>query len=267
MPAANADRAIRSVADAAGFDDRPTAKRIGLLLLATDHTSERDFERVCVPLGISVHCARIEYANPTTVENLRRMTPRLTDGAGLILPGEALDALYYACTAASVAIGDGVVREALGRAKPSVPVVTPPSAALLAFAALGLRRLALLTPYTAAVTNEVAGYLEDHGTAIGGVACFGLEDDREMARLNADAIVAAAERSVGPDDEGLFVSCTALRVLEVADRIEQRIGRPVVTSNQAALWHVLHLIGVAPPADAGGVLMRRPLPSPAAEVA
>ena len=263
-------REIASVADLAAFDEQPTRKRIGLLLLATDHTTERDFERVCVPLGISVHCARIEYANPTTVDNLRRMTPRLTDGAGLILPGETLDALYYACTAASVAIGDGTVREALGRAKPGVPVVTPPSAALAAFTALGLGRLALLTPYTAAVTDEVAGYFEGHGLAIGGVACFGLDDDREMARLTGDAIVAAAARAVGPQDDGLFVSCTALRAFSVVDRIEQRIGRPVVTSNQAALWQVLRLIGVTPPADAGGMLMRRPLPGaapPAAEVA
>ena len=259
-------REIASVADLAAFDEQPTRKRIGLLLLATDHTTERDFERVCVPLGISVHCARIEYANPTTVDNLRRMTPRLTDGAGLILPGESLDAIYYGCTAASVAIGDAVVVAAIQAAKPGVPVVTPTGAAFQAFTALGLRRIALLTPYSPTVTAEVVAYFERHGLTIGGAACFGLEDDREMARLTGDAVVAAAERTIGADDDGLFVSCTALRAFAVADRIEQRIGRPVVTSNQAALWQVLHLAGEAPPADAGGRLMRM-LPQPAAQVA
>ena len=253
---------ISSVARHASFVDRPTAKRIGLVLLATDHTTERDFERVLVPLGISVHCNRIAYANPTTAENLRRMIPRLTESAALILPGEDLDAIYYACTAASVAIGDAVVVGAIREAKPNVPATTPTLAARAAFAALGVRRLALLTPYSRTVTSDMAAYFRSAGLAIAHAGCFGLEDDREMARLTEDAIVTAAQATIGADDEALFVSCTALRAFEAVDRIERAIGRPVVTSNQAGLWQALHLAGITPPPDAGGQLMRVP-PAPA----
>jgi maleate isomerase len=246
---------IASVADSARFVERPTATRIGLVLLATDHTTERDFARVCVPLGVSVHGSRIAYANPTTAENLRRMLPRLAEGARLILPDEALDAIYYACTSASVAIGDEAVVAAIGTAKPGVPVVTPTLAARAALAALGAHRVALLTPYTRTVTAEMADYFTRAGIEITRARCFGLDDDRAMARLTQDAIVEAALRTIESSDEALFISCTALRAFEAVGRIEREIGRPVITSNQAGLWQALHLAGVVPPAAAGGRLM------------
>lgn len=77
------------------FDDRPIAKRIGLVILATDHTTEPDFQRLVASPKIGLYTARIPYANPTTPENLRRMQPGLTVGAGLILPDEDLDAICY----------------------------------------------------------------------------------------------------------------------------------------------------------------------------
>lgn len=256
-----------SVAGLARFDAQPTAKRIGLVLLATDHTTERDFERVLVPRNVSVHCSRIAYENPTTVENLRRMMPRLTEGAALILPDEDLDAIYYACTAASMAIGDPVVIAAIQAAKPGVPIITPTMAARAALAALGTSRIALLAPYSKAVTAEMADYFSGGGVTVNRASCFELADDRAMARLSQDAIVEAAEQAVTDDDEALFISCTAVRAFEAVERIEQRIGRPVVTSNQAALWQLMHLAGIAPPDTGGGRLMRLAPGSAAAKVA
>ena len=81
-------------------------KRVGLIVLATDHTSEPDFQRLVASPRIGVYAARIAYANPTTTENLRRMQPGLTAGAALLLPGEPLDVICYSCTSASVVIGD-----------------------------------------------------------------------------------------------------------------------------------------------------------------
>ena len=128
---------IRSVAQAAQFDAQPAALRIGLITLATDLTSERDFARICGPRDIAVHVARIAYENPTTAESLRAMQPRLSESAALILPGEALGAIAYSCTAASVLIGDQAVREAVDAGRPGVPCVTPIGAALGALRSLG----------------------------------------------------------------------------------------------------------------------------------
>ncbi len=138
------------------FDDRPLPKRVGLVILATDHTSEPDFRRMVASDRIGLYVARIAYANPTTPENLRRMQPRLSEGAGLILPEEALDLVCYSCTSASVVMGDDAVEEAIREAKPGVTVVTPPLAARRALDALGARRIAVLTPYTVETSRPMA---------------------------------------------------------------------------------------------------------------
>ena len=239
------------------YDEAPP--RIGLVLLATDHTSERDFARLVTPTGIAVHASRIAYENPTTPRNLHEMQPRLEEGAALILPGEMLDAICYSCTAASVVIGDDEVEAAISRAKPGAAVVTPPAAARAGLRALGVRRISILTPYTIETSTPMVAYFARHGFEVAGLTCFGLEDDRVMARVAPQAIVAAARGAMAPDAEALFISCTALRAAEVAARIEAEIGRPVVTSNLASAWMCLSLAGGrAPEGEAAQLLRVRP---------
>jgi len=240
------------------LDTRPAETRIGLICLATDHTSEADYAAILGPLGGHLHTARIAYANPTNKQNLLKMLPRLQEAASLILPGEPLDALCYSCTAASVVMGDAAVGEAIYAAKPGVPVVTPVSAARAGFRALGVRRIAVLTPYTEAVTAELVDYFRAHGLDVADAACLGLEDDREMARVDRDSILAAARRVRTDDADALFISCTALRAMAVVEAVEEAIGRPVVTSNQASIWYALRAAGVAAAVAGYGRLLSLP---------
>ena len=246
---------IRQAAQPPALDPRPLEKRIGLVILATDHTSEPDFRRMVASERIGVYVARIPYANPTTPENLRKMQPALTAGTGLILPDEQLDAICYSCTSASVVIGDAEIEAAIDAAKPGVPVVTPPAAAIRGMNALGVRRISLLTPYTVETTRPMAAYFAGHGFDLASVTCLGFDDDREMARIPHQAIVEAAKDAIAPDAEALFISCTALRSAHVAADIEAAIGRPVVTSNQATAWNCLRLCGDETARPEGGRLM------------
>lgn len=234
------------------------ARRVGLVVLATDHTTEADFRRMVAGDGIGVYVARIPYANPVTPETLRRMEPEIEAGAGLILPGETLDAVCYSCTSASVVIGEEAVTRAVGRAKPGVPVVTPPDAAARALRGLGAGRISILTPYTAETSEAVAGYFAGRGFGVASLACLGLHDDREMARIAPDSLVEAAIEAVAPDADALFISCTALRSAMVAATIETAIGRPVVTSNLATAWACLRLCGDALPRPELGRVMTLP---------
>ncbi|WP_372394936.1 ectoine utilization protein EutA [Azospirillum sp. HJ39] len=253
---------LRSAAPLA-FDARPVEKRIGLVVLATDHTTEPDFRRMVSGERIGVYTARIAYANPTTPENLRRMQPRLAEGAALILPDEPLDAICYSCTSASVVMGDAAIEAAIAAVKPGVPVITPPAAARRGLTALGARRIAVLTPYTEETSRPMATYFAGHGFDIARFTCFGLDDDREMARIVPASLVRAAVEAMPADADALFISCTALRSAAVAAEIEAIIGRPVVTSNQATAWTALRLCGDDRPRPDGGLLMTLPLPGEA----
>lgn len=240
------------------LDERPLAARIGLIILATDHTTEPDFRRMVASDRVGVYVARIPYANPTTPENLRRMQPSITEAARLILPDETLDAICYSCTSASVVIGDAEIEASIQAAKPGVTVVTPPAAAMAGLRTLGARRISVLTPYTVETSRPMAAYFASHGFDLASFTCLGLDDDREMARIAPSAIVAAAKGAVATDAEALFISCTALRAASVVAEIEQAIGRPVVTSNQATAWQCLRIAGDRTPHPEWGRLLSLP---------
>jgi maleate isomerase len=241
--------------------DRP--RRLGLILLATDLTTERDVARLVPPDAAAVHATRVVYANPTTPENLRRMAPLLEAAAELLVPGATLDAICFSCTAASVVIGDGAVCEAVQRARPGVPVITPIAAGCAALRALDVHRIALLTPYLAETTRPVAARLAEEGFDVMRSSCLGLEDDREMARLEAASLIDAAVMADDLRAEALFVSCTALPALEAVSEIEARLGKPVVTSNQASIWAMRRAAGIGTVPEGYGSLFARTAQWPA----
>lgn len=237
--------------------------RLGVIALATDLTFERDAARLIGWDEATVHVARIPFENPTTPDSLRAMGPRIAAAAGLLVPGADLAAVAFACTAASVTIRNAVVRAAIAEVRPGVPVLTPSSAGVAALRALGARRIALLTPYLAETTAPMVGFFEAAGFSVVRVGCFGLADDRDMARLDHDSLIEAAVTLDGPDVEAVFLSCTAMPSLEVIEAIEARLGKPAVGSNQATLWAMRALAGL--PAGPRGVGRLLSLPGPDAD--
>ncbi len=239
---------------AVDLDHRPLPRRIGLVTLATDHTTEVDFA-VLPPHGVGVYATRIPFANPVTPETLAAMARDVTAAAALILPDEDLDAVVYSCTSASVVIGDEAVRDAIGLGKPSAQAITPISAGFAALRALEAQRITLLTPYTPRTTQPMADCFEGGGFALQGVSCLNLTDDREMARISHATIIEAARAALAPDSQALFIACTAVRACAIIDRIEDAVGVPVVSANSATLWAAARACGVTG-AVAPGQLMR-----------
>lgn len=223
--------------------EKKTAPRVGLIALSTDLTSEGDAAAVLPAAGVALHTTRVAFENPTTPESLLRMQPLLTDAARLLIPGVPLAAIWYSCTAASAIIGDAAVEAAIAAGRPDVPVLTPPQAAKAAFSRLGLRRIAVLTPYLAQTTQGLIGYFEAGGIDVVSTLSLGIEDDRDMARVSRASILAAATAADHPEAEALFVSCTALPAMAAVADLEAMLGKPVVTSNQAALWRLGALTG------------------------
>ena len=215
-----------------------------------------EFARIADKAGAPAS-ARVQWLIDTP-ERLRAMEPDLAGGAELILPGEALDAIVYGCTSASVCIGDDVVREQVARGKPGCPVVTPVSAALKGLQALKAKRISVLTPYVPETSRPMAALFEEQGFAIDRFTCLNMTDDREMARIAPDDIVVLAGEATDRKSDALFISCTALRAAGVIGRIEAETGVAVLSSNYAAAWNAARICGVAG-ALAPGRLMGLPL--------
>ena len=246
---------------APALDDRPLRARVGLIVLATDHTTEPDFARMVAPRGIGVYATRIPFANPVTPASLAAMAGDIAGAAALILPGEPLDAVVYSCTSASVVIGDAAVRAAITAGKPEAAPITPISAGFAALRAIGARRISLLTPYDAATTGAMARCFEAGGVDLVGATGLGLTDDRAMARITPAALAEAARAATLPGSEALFLACTAVRAASAIAAIEAAAAVPVVTANLATAWNALRICGDQG-AAAPGHLMTLPMVAP-----
>ena len=218
---------------------------IGLIVLATDHTVEHEFRKMLAIDGVAFYETRIRNAadiNPTT---LAEMEKGMAAAAGVILPGIKLDVVAYGCTSGTVVIGEEKVFARIHEARPGVACTTPITAALAAVHGLGVQRVALLTPYVRAINDTMRDYIEARGVGVTRMASFEHANDNEVARIDAASLRAAVEHlAQNADVDGIFVSCTSLRIAELIPELEARIGKPVISSNFAMAWHALRLAGV-----------------------
>jgi maleate isomerase len=234
--------AIRSFP--AQSDGGPTRHgAIGLVALATDHVCELDLRRIIPQDRLPLYVGRIGFAPEITVETLGAMRDGITAAASLILAGGRLDVLAYGCTSGTMVIGEDEVFARLRAARPGIACTSPPTAALAALQALRLHRIAVLTPYTEGVNHRVVEYFTARGLDIAAFGAFNKESDAEIATIAPASIIAAAQALDAPDIDGIFLSCTGLRGVAVVDELEARLGKPVVTSNQAMAWHAMRLAG------------------------
>jgi len=85
-------------------------------------------------------------------------------------------------------------------------------------------------------------WLEARGIAVPVMGSFNNPVDDEVARITIEATRdAAIELARSPEVEGILVSCTSLRTLEIIADVERATGKPMVSSNQAQAWHMLRL--------------------------
>ena len=218
--------------------------RIGLIALSTDFTIEQDYRNICHQLPVDIFVNRIPFENPLNHENYLKMADHISDVSSQILPSEEIDIIAYGCTSGTIAIGSDRIKEEVNKTKPKAKVTTPITAALRAFKHLGLKNIAVLTPYPKDVNVTVYDYLIDHNIGVESFSSFNLEYDSEIAQVSLDSL----EKEIAKIDlskvDGLFVSCTALKIVDVLDKIEKKQNTIVISSNQAIIWDCLRSVGV-----------------------
>ena len=230
--------------------------RLGLIVLQVDETIEQEFRRLFAPESARLHVTRIPSGAELTPDTIARMAAALPAAASL-LPGP-LDAVGYACTSGTTLIGADRVRDLVRGAVQSRSVTDPLTAALARCHALGLGRIGIVSPYIASVAEPIRAAFEADGIAVPATLSFGEDIEARVARI-APASIAEAARTLArraPLD-GLFLSCTNLRKLDVLAPLSADLGVPVLSSNQCLAWHMAALAGLAPVSQHAG---RRPPP-------
>ncbi|HLI10392.1 MAG TPA: aspartate/glutamate racemase family protein [Alphaproteobacteria bacterium] len=230
---------------------------IGLMVLATDHTIEHEWRKMLALDGVAFYESRLYNSTEINPDTLRAMEGLLKDAAAVIRPGERLDVMAYGCTSGSMVMGEETVFARIREARPGIACTTPITAALAAFGTLGVRRIALLTPYIDEINQMMRRYIEARGVAVPVMGSFNHSIDNEVARITPASIEAAAlELGRHPGVDAVFVSCTSLRVAEHVEAFEAKLGKPVTSSNHAMAWHALRLAGYKEAVPGFGRLLR-----------
>ncbi|MDH4566889.1 Asp/Glu racemase [Pseudomonas sp. BN414] len=219
--------------------------RVGLIALSADVAIERDFHRMASTDDVAVFTTRIRLREPNSEETFRELERDLPNIARLILPRSRLDVAVFGCTAASMLIGTREVEAAVQLGREGIPVTNPAIAVVEALRAIGAKRIAMLTPYTVSVTESAVEFIESNGFEVHSAACLGVDVDDTHARISEEVLLQQALALDWQDVDAIFLSCTAIRSLNVIDRLEQETGKFVISSNQAAFWHALRLGKVA----------------------
>lgn len=226
-----------------------------MVVPATDQVSEVAFAEMLRGHPVSMVVSRVAFENPVVMSNLSRMVDDLTRATALLLPDGRIDVVAFSCTSGTVAAGVDRVARAIDAAKPGIPFTTPITAAVAAFRHLGVRRIAVLTPYIDEVNEAIRGFLEAAGLDVVEFGSFHLRTEQEIARVPPEAIAAAGRSIMGPGAEALFISCTGLQGHAAIATLEAATGRPVVTSNQAQVWEALSRLRYGRPVHGYGRLL------------
>lgn len=217
--------------------------KIGYILLATEQTVQDDVIRLRPP-GVGIHFARAAIADSITSETLAAQADLLADCAATLLPDGSLDVVCYACTSGSLVIGEERVFSELQRGAHGARPTSLITGVIRALRRLEARRIVVATPYLDEVNRREVDYLRQAGFEVISMCGLDLEKDSDMVRVAPDYIAEFALAQDRAEADAIFVSCGALRTLEVVGEIEARAGKPVVCSNQAMIWDCLRLAGI-----------------------
>ena len=217
--------------------------RIGLIALASDFMIEKDFINVIKDKNIDFFVNRIECYNPLTRENLIKMSEKVTEVTKDILPDEKIDCVVYACTSGTIAAGYNSIEKKVKIAKPEAKVTTPSTAAIKALKKLKIQKLSIFTPYSKRLNDEVVEYFKKENFEVTSNSYFDIESDIDIGKVDQNYLYEVLSKIDLKDADALFVSCTALPVLPIIDKLEKKLNKPVLSSNQALIWDTLENIG------------------------
>ena len=229
--------------------------KVGLITLSTDQTIEGDFNNICKNLPLEIFINRIHNQNPLTKENLLKMEDDLESVTNKILPNEKINTIAYGCTSGTIAIGEDKVKEKILLAKPGCYVTTPVTSAIKAFQQMNIKKIALFTPYPDAVNKTILEYFIKKNIEVSSFASLNLNLDSEFANVDPNYILEISPTLEIKNVDALFISCTALPVLNILSKLENKLQKPVLSSNQTLIWDTLRSIGYISPIKGYGKLL------------
>jgi len=212
----------------------------GVLIPSTNTTCEIEYSRL--PPSLQAHYGRLLTSgagpfSPSRNEDI--------DHQSKLLGTAKVEAISLAQTSASLFADDydaDVTRRMSAGA--GVPAITSAQAIGRAVQALGARRIALVSPYSPAVIERAKHYYESkYGLAVVALEGFAATDSYMIGKLGPENARDAFARIDRPEIEILVVPGGNFPTMSFVAAWEREFGKPVITTNQAALWAMMQIMG------------------------
>lgn len=219
-----------------------TRARLGMLLPSGNAAAEAQFNAM-LPAGVSLHTTRLKLTGSSD-EELLAMTERVEEASSL-LADACVDLILFHCTAVTTwSVEMDRTLPARITAATNVPATATSRALLAAFKALNVRKVVMVTPYIEATNKRETAFLEAHQINVLKDVGLGISQAKDMISVEPGEWYRLVRANAHAEADAYFISCTAVRSLEVIEDLERDLGRPVVTSNQVAAWHSLRSMGL-----------------------
>ena len=231
--------------------------RIGILTPHADVGPESEF-RAMATSAISIHAARVPlgaYKPGGTMDrtiasdHVRAFAePPVVDDAAELLAAAPLHAIVYGFTSSSYVRGaadDAALKSRLETRTRGIPVVISSAAAVAALSALGVHRLALISPpwFSVELDQQGASYFQSQGFEVVHNGPARLPSDQQAVQPNE--LYDWVRKHVPDSAEAVFIGGNGLRAVGVIKALEDNLGRPILSANQVAFWHSLVLSGAS----------------------
>ena len=216
--------------------------KIGLIALASDYMIEKDFIKIIKDKKVDFFVNRIECFNPLTRENLIKMAEKVTEVTSDILPGEKIDCIAYGCTSGTIAAGYDSIEKKIKKSKPEAIVTTPSTSSIKALKKLKVKKVAVFTPYSKKLNEEVLEFFKKENFEITANSYFGIESDIDIGKVDPNYLYEILSKMDLNGAEVLFISCTALPALSIIETLEKELDIIVLSSNQTLIWDTLNSI-------------------------
>jgi maleate isomerase len=216
--------------------------RIGLIIPSSNRMVEQEMAGA-FPEGVQPHVTRLRMTGGSRMAH-DQLIPRVEEATRALADAKC-EVVAFHCTANSMEEGPAGEARILAAVEAAGVrhATTTATAIRRALDALGARRIVLVTPYSQAVTDHEADFLNQAGYHVIDAKGYELPgSDAYCATPPAvwrDRALAAARTEA----DVYFLSCANISVFSVVEDLERRLGRPVITSNQAVLWDALDRLG------------------------
>ncbi len=231
--------------------------KIGYIVLAAEETVEDDVFAL-TPKGVGAHFSRIVSHDEIKLDSIDAMQKSLEDSANLLLPEYDIDVICFTCSGATFVLGDDTVCAMLNKVKPKSKATTVVGAAARALRAVEASRIIVLTPYPQMLDKYVTDTLDNEGFEVARFESLRLQTNAELNVVSPQSLMGYAASLDQSDAQAIYICCGALRALDIVAELEQRVGKPVICSNQAMVWDCLRQAGIEDKIEGYGRLFELP---------